>query len=76
MKHTVKVTIERHDDCVIVSNDKGKSWNFQFKNTIGIDMSAIGAVADIASALLTGTIVSHLKEINSPKITYTLSVDQ
>lgn len=75
MKNSVQVTIERRDNAVIVSNDKGCSWKFEYDKTIDIDTSVNGVVADISSAMLTGTIASQLKEVNSPKITYTLTIE-
>ena len=76
MEHSVKVTIERTDNKIIVSNNFGATWEFFRKDPHGIDHSINGAIADIACAMLTGTITSHLKELSSPKITYTLTIDK
>jgi hypothetical protein len=75
MKHSIIVTIERHDHKVVISNDKGVVWEFPFRFPADDDASINGVVADIASAMLTGTIASQLKESNSPTIKYTLSVE-
>ena len=76
MSHSVKVTINRKDDRIIVSNSFGVTWEFQRKENNGNDHSLNGAIADIAGAMLTGTIVSHLEELSSPTITYTLTIDK
>lgn len=74
MEHSVKVTIERKDDCIIVSNNLGVKWKFPRNEPKQRDHSVNGAIADIAGAMLTGTIVSNLEELNSNKITYTLTI--
>lgn len=74
MENSVKVTIERKDDRVIVSNNFGATWEFINKDFQSKDHSLNGAIADIAGAMLTGTIVSHLEELTSPKIAYTLTI--
>lgn len=76
MEHSVKVTIERKDDKIIVRNNFGATWEFIRKDPHGIDHSLNGAIADIAGSMLTGTIASHLTELSSPKITYTLTIDK
>ena len=76
MEHSVKVTIERMTDKIIVTNSFGVTWEFSRKGNQLNDHSLNGAVADIAGAMLTGTIVSHLEELSSPKITYTLTIDK
>lgn len=75
MEKKVEVTIERHQNKVVVSNQFGKKWEFPFESPHDNDDSCIGVIADIASAMLTGTIVSHLKNLSSPEIKYTLTVD-
>lgn len=74
MENTVKVTIERKDDCILVSNNLGVKWKFPRKEPKQTDHSVNGAIADIAGAMLTGTIVSNLEKLNSNKITYTLTI--
>lgn len=76
MKHSVNVIIERQQDKIIVSNNHGVKWEFVRKDPYGTDHSLNGGIADIASAMLTSTIVSHLEELSSPKITYTLTIDK
>ena len=76
MEHSVKVTIERKDDKIIVSNNFGVVWEFARKDPHIADHSLNGAVADIAGAMLTGTIVSQLENISGPKLTYTLTIDK
>lgn len=76
MEHSVKVTIERKTDKIIVSNNLGRTWEFKKEDSYSIDHSLNGAIADIAGAMLTGTIDSHLANLSSPKITYTLTIDK
>ena len=76
MEHSVKVTIKREKDCIIVSNDNGKVWNVPFDAGIGLDNSVKGCVASLASAMLSGTIVAHLSHLYEPEITYTLTIDK
>lgn len=76
MKHSVIVTIERLDNKVVVSNNYGKEWEIPFEIPGGEDASIQGCVADIASAMLTGTIAAHLKELNGPTIKYTLTIEE
>lgn len=76
MEHSVKVTIDRQQDKIIVRNNYGASWEFIRKAPNDIDYSLNGAIADIASAMLTSTIVSHLENLSSPEITYTLTIDK
>lgn len=76
MKHSVKVKIERKDDRIVVSNDKGVTWEIPFRNVPNFDPSMGGTIGHIASAMLTGTIAAHLKEINAPSIEYTLTIDK
>lgn len=75
MQKSVIVTIERLANKVVVSNDKGKKWTFPIEEPTKDDTSINGVVAHIASAMLTGTIASQLKEINSPTIKYTLTIE-
>lgn len=75
MQHSVKVTIERLKNKVVVSNDKGKKWEFPIEEPTKDETSINGVVGHIASAMLTGTIASQLKELNSPTLTYTLTLD-
>lgn len=76
MKHSVKVTIERNRDKVIVRNDRGANWEFSRKYPNSTDHSLNGAIADIASTMLTATIVSNLENLSCRKITYTLTIDK
>lgn len=75
MEKKVEVTIERYQNKVVVSNQFGKRWEFPFESPHDNEDSFIGAIADIASAMLTGTIVSHLRNLSSPEIKYTLTVN-
>ncbi len=76
MEHSVKVTIKREKDCIIVSNDKGKKWKVPFDAGIGEDNSIKACVASLASAMLSGTIAAHLSHLTSPEFTYTLTIDK
>lgn len=75
MQRSVTVTIERLNNKVIVSNDKGKRWEFPIEEPTKDDTSINGVVGHIASAMLTGTIASQLKELNAPTLKYTLTLD-
>lgn len=75
MQHSVTVTIERLKNKVVVSNNKGKKWEFPIEEPTTDDTSINGAVGHIASAMLTGTIASQLKELNAPTLKYTLTLD-
>ena len=74
-KHSVKVTIERKANKIIVSNSYGATWEFETK-AFHSDASLNGCIADIAGAMLTSTIVSHLVHLSNPKIAYTLTVEK
>ena len=76
MKQSVKVTIERHQDKIIVCNDRGVTWEYSRKDPNSIDNSLNAGIADVASAMLTATIVSNLENLSSSKITYTLTIDK
>lgn len=75
MQRSVIVTIERRRNMVVVSNNKGKKWVIPFEEPMSDDTSINGVVAHIASAMLTGTIASQLKESNAPTISYTLTIE-
>ena len=75
MKHQVQVKIERYKDTVTVSNEFGKKWTFFVEEPKGLDYSVTTAIAEIATSMLSGTISAHLKELNSPKLTYTLTIE-
>lgn len=75
IEKTVKVTIKRKDDKITVQNNFGVIWEFARKDNSCTDHSLNGAIADIAGAMLTATIVSHLKELSSTEITYTLTIN-
>ena len=75
MKNSVTVKIERLKNKVVVSNDKGKKWEFPIEEPTKDDTSINGVVGHIASAMLTGTIASQLKELNAPTLIYTLTID-
>lgn len=74
MKKTVKVTITRDENTVRVETNHGKSWEFINIEEPRNDTSVTATVAAIASAQLTGTIATQLKNLNTPKLTYELSV--
>jgi hypothetical protein len=76
MTHSVKVTIKREQDKVIVINDKGAYWVIPCDNPPHDDNSVTGIISSLSAAFLCGTINSHLHELNSPEITYTLTIDK
>ena len=75
MQNSVTVKIERLKNKVVVSNDKGQKWEFPIEEPTKDDTSINGVVGHIASAMLTGTIASQLKELNAPTLIYTLTID-
>ena len=74
MNKSVIVTIERLSTKVVVSNDKGKKWEIPIEELGNDDTSVNGVVADVASAMLTGTIASQLKNSNASTLRYMLTV--
>lgn len=74
MEKQVKVTITKEWESVIVSNNYGKKWTFPVEEPKVLDYSITASIAQIASAMLTGTIASHLQELSSPKLEYTLTI--
>lgn len=74
MHKSVIVTIERLSTKVVVSNDKGKKWEIPIEELGNDDTSVNGVVADVASAMLTGTIASQLKNSNASTLRYMLTV--
>ena len=74
MTKSVMVTIERQPNKVVVSNDQGKKWTFPIEEPTKDDTSINGVVAAIASAMLTGTIASQLKNSNASTLRYMLTV--
>lgn len=75
MQKSVKVTIERLEHKVVVSNDQGKKWEIPVEGPVNDDTSVNGVVAHIASAMLTGTIASQLRNLNARSLRYTLTID-
>ena len=71
----VKVTIDRRDNMVTVSNDKGKIWKFSCEDKAQIEHSNTACVATVATSLLVATINSHLQHSDADKLVYTLTVD-
>ena len=74
MKKSVIVSIERLANKVVVSNDQGKKWEIPVEGPVTEDTSVNGVVAHIASAMLTGTIASQLKNSNASTLRYMLTV--
>lgn len=75
MNKSVIVTIERLENKVVVSNDKGKKWVIPFELPYNDDISIKAVVADAAAHMLIGTIASHLMNTNAPTLRYTLTID-
>ena len=71
---SVQVRIEQLADQVIVSNNMGRKWSIPFEESVMDDHSVRGIVADVSSAFLTGTILSHLVYSNAKTLVYTLTV--
>ena len=74
MSKSVIVKIERLANKVVVSSDKGKKWEIPVEEPENDDTSINGVVGHIASAMLTGTIASQLKQSNSSTLRFMLTV--
>lgn len=71
----VRVTIDRTDNMIVVSNDKGKKWEFMCEDKAMVENSNTACVATIATSMLTATINSHLQHSYAVKLVYTLIVE-
>ena len=74
MKKTVTVTIRSVGDTWQVSNDKGNIWTHQLEGNSNQDTSRNATIAAVATAMLTGTIASHLEHTQSDVLIYELTV--
>lgn len=74
MSKSVIVKIERLANKVVVSSDKGKKWEIPVEEPENDDTSINGVVGHIASAMLTGTIASQLKQSNASTLRFMLTV--
>ena len=72
---SVQVRIDQLADQVIVSNDKGRKWSIPFEQSVSEDDSVRGIIADVSSAFLTGTILSHLANTDAKTLVYTLTIE-
>lgn len=75
MKDKVTVTIDRSDNMITVSNDKGRKWEFFCEDGARIEDSNTACVASVATQMLVATINSHLKHSDADTLTYTLIVE-
>lgn len=75
MEKTIKVSIERTANMVVVYNDQGKKWYFPYEIPNEEDTSSRAAIAEVASAMLTGTIASQLKNVKATSLSYTLTLE-
>lgn len=75
MKNQVKVTIDRSDNMITVSNDKGKKWEFFCEDKARVQASNRACVASVAVSMLIATINSHLKHNDDSRLVYTLTVE-
>lgn len=71
---SVTVKIEQMANQVVVSNNLGRKWNIPFEQNVSEDDSVRGVIADVSSAFLTGTILSHLANTDAKTLVYTLTV--
>lgn len=71
----VKVTIDRSDNMIAVTNDKGRKWEFFCEDSARIEDSNTACVASVATSMLMATINSHLQHSYADKLTYTLIVE-
>ena len=71
----VKVTIDRSDNMITVSNDKGMKWEFMCEDKAQVEHSNTACVATVATSLLVATINSHLQHSDAKRLVYTLTVE-
>lgn len=71
----VKVTIDRSDNMITVSNDRGCKWEFFCEDSAKVEDSNTARVASVATAMLMATINSHLQHSHAEQLTYTLTVE-
>lgn len=74
MKQSVTVTIRSVWNTWQVSNDRGKIWTHQLEYNSNQDISRNATIAAVATAMLTGTIASHLAHSRATELTYELTV--
>lgn len=72
---SVQVRIDQLADQVIVSNNMGRKWRIPFEESVSSDESVRGVIADVSSAFLTGTILSHLANTDANTLVYTLTIE-
>lgn len=72
MERVVKVTIEKAPGQILVRNDKGVEWKFDYKS---IDTTVSAVAASIATSMLTATFMDTVvKQLdNNDKISFTLT---
>ena len=71
----VKVTIDRHDNVVTVSNDKGRKCEFFCEDKAQVEHSSTACVATVATSLLVATINSLLQHSDAKRLVYSLTVE-
>lgn len=75
MKDKVTVTIDRSDNMITVSNDKGRKWEFFCEDGARVEDSNTACVASVATQMLVATINSHLQHSDADTLVYTLIVE-
>lgn len=75
MENKVKVTIDRSDNMITVSNDRGMKWEFFCDDSAKVEDSNTALLASVATQMLVATINSHLKHRDDNKLVYTLIVE-
>ena len=75
MENEVKVTIDRSDNVITVSNDKGGKWEFFCEGQARVQASYSAFVASVAVSMMIATISSHLKHNDDSRLVYTLNVE-
>lgn len=75
MNRKITVNIVREADKITVTNNQGMTWEFLAIKDPYYDTSIAGAVASIASALISGTITSQLLHTSHTRLSYTLEVN-
>lgn len=73
MKAEATITTRFANNEVLVENDKGMKWRFELLKN-GLDISAAGAIANIAAAQLAGTITAQLLATDETTVKYKLEV--
>lgn len=74
MEKSIVVSIKKEKGFVRVSNDQGQEWEIPCHGKVEGDTSTTAAVAVVANAMLTGTIASQIRYLDSDVLVYKLTL--